>query len=76
MIDKLADLKLIGRNKDGTPNSHVNITGFQRLHNGAIWQQYEKHHKLAEAVYEMAKEALGEDKADAILKKHGIKLLD
>ena len=74
--DKLADLKLIGRNKDGTPNSHVNITGFQRLHNGAIWQQYEKHHKLAEAVYEMAKEALGEDKADAILKKHGIKLLD
>ena len=48
----------------------------QRLHNGAIWQQYEKHQKLAEAVYEMAKEALGKDKADAILKKHDIKLLN
>jgi len=54
----------------------VCLTGMQRLHNGAIWQQYEKHHKLAEAVYEMAKEALGEDKADAILEKHDIKLLN
>ena len=54
----------------------VCLTGMQRLHNGAIWQQYEKHQKLAEAVYEMAKEALGEDKADAILEKHDIKLLN
>ena len=54
----------------------VCLTGMQRLHNGAIWQQYEKHQKLAEAVYEMAKEALGQDKADAILEKHDIKLLN
>jgi hypothetical protein len=47
-----------------------------RLHNGAIWQNYTKHQKLAEAVYEMAKEALGKDKADAILEKHDIKLLN
>ena len=47
-----------------------------RLHNGAIWQNYTKHQKLAEAVYEMAKEALGEEKADAILEKHEIKLLN
>ena len=73
---KLADLKLVGKEKDGTPNHFVNVTGFQRLHNGAIWQQYEKHQRLAEAVYEMAKEALGEDKADAILEKHDIKLLN
>jgi hypothetical protein len=72
----LADANLIGKEKDGTPNSFVNITGMQRLHNGAIWQQYEKHQKLAEAVYEMAKETLGADKADAILKKHDIKLLN
>ena len=52
------------------------MTGFVRLHNGAIWQQYEKHQRLAEAVYEMAKEVLGEDKADAILEKHDIKLLN
>ncbi|BCV06145.1 MAG: hypothetical protein CM15mV126_490 [uncultured marine virus] len=32
--------------------------------------------RLAEAVYEIAKEALGEDKADAILEKHDIKLLN
>jgi hypothetical protein len=74
--EKLADLQLVGREKDGTPNHFINVTGMQRLHNGAIWQQYEKHQKLAEAVYEMAKEALGEDKADAILKKHDIKLLN
>ena len=54
----------------------VCLTGMQRLHNGAIWQQYEKHQKLAEAVYEMAKETLGQDKADAILEKHDIKLLN
>ncbi len=74
-IEKLADLELIGRDDDGTPNGFVNVTGFQKLHNGAIWQQYEKHQRLAEAVYEMAKEALGKDKADAILEKHDIKLL-
>ena len=73
---KLADLKLVGKEKDGTPNHFVNVTGFQRLHNGAIWQQYEKHQRLAEAVYEMAKETLGKDKADAILEKHDIKLLN
>ena len=74
--EKLADMKLVGREEDGTPNHFINVTGMQRLHNGAIWQQYEKHQKLAEAVYEMAKEALGEEKADAILEKHDIKLLN
>ena len=74
--EKLADLQLVGREEDGTPNHFINVTGMQRLHNGAIWQQYEKHQRLAEAVYEMAKEALGKDKADAILEKHDIKLLN
>jgi hypothetical protein len=74
--EKLADMKLVGREEDGTPNHFINVTGMQRLHNGAIWQQYEKHQQLAEAVYEMAKEALGKDKADAILNKHDIKLLN
>ena len=74
--EDLAKAGLVGREEDGTPNHFINITGFQRLHNGAIWQQYEKHQRLAEAVYEMAKEALGEDKADAILEKHDIKLLN
>ena len=74
--EKLADLQLVGREDDGTPNHFINVTGMQRLHNGAIWQQYEKHQRLAEAVYEMAKETLGKDKADAILEKHDIKLLN
>ena len=74
--EDLADIGLVGREDDGTPNHFINITGFQRLHNGAIWQQYEKHQRLAEAVYEMAKEALGKDKADEILEKHDIKLLN
>ena len=80
--DDLTDAGLVGKvnheyNTDGTKaNPLINMSGFMRLHNGAIWQQYEKHQRLAEAVYEMAKEALGEDKADAILEKHDIKLLN
>ena len=74
--EDLAEAGLVGREVDGTPNHFINVTGFQRLHNGAIWQQYEKHQQLPEAVYEMAKEALGKDKADAILNKHNIKLLN
>ena len=73
--EKLADLKLVGREKDGSPNHFVNVCGMQRLHNGAIWQQYEKHQQLLEAVYDLAKEAVGEEKADAILAKHEVKRL-
>ena len=73
--EKLADLGLVGRNKDGTPNHFTNITGMQKLHNGAIWQQYEKHNQLLEAVYDLAKEAVGEEKANAILDKNEVKRL-
>ena len=73
--ENLADIKLVGRSEDGTPNNFINITKFQQLHNGAIWQQYEKHQQLLEAVYDLAKEAVGEEKADAILEKHEVKRL-
>tara|TARA_R100001129_G_scaffold4119_2_gene3864 strand:+ start:16 stop:1026 length:1011 start_codon:yes stop_codon:yes gene_type:complete len=73
--DKLAELNLVGREKDGTPNHFINVTGMQRLHNGAIWQQYEKHNQLLEAVYDLAKETVGEEKANAILEKHEVKRL-
>jgi len=71
----LMDAKLIGKDENGKPTSFVNITGMTRLHNGAIWQQYEKHERLLEAVYDLAKEAVGEEKADAILDKHEVKRL-
>mgnify|MGYP003148878077 CR=1 FL=1 len=74
--EKLADMKLVGREEDGSPNHFINVTGMQRLHNGAIWQQYEKHQKLANAMYELAKEAVGEDKANEILEQNDIKLLN
>ena len=48
----------------------------QKLHNGAIWQQYTKHNQLLEAVYELAKESIGEEKANLILEKHEIKRLN
>ena len=73
--EHLAEMKLVGREDDGTPNHMINVCGFQRLHNGAIWQQYEKHERLLEAVYELAKESVGEEKADAILEKHEVKRL-
>ena len=73
--EKLAEMQLVGREEDGSPNHFINITGMQRLHNGAIWQQYEKHENLLNAVYELAVEAVGEDKANEILDKNEIKLL-
>ena len=53
----------------------IKMGALQRLHNGAIWQQYEKHQQLLEAVYDLAKEAVGEEKANAILDKHEVKRL-
>ena len=73
--EHLADLKLVGREKDGSPNHFVNVCGMQRLHNGAIWQQYEKHQRLLEAVYDLAEVSVGKEKADAILEKHEVKRL-
>ena len=72
----LLDANLIGKDDDGKPTSFVNLTGMSRLHNGAIWQQYEKHEQLLEAVYDLAKEAVGEEKANAILDKHEVKRLN
>ena len=74
--EALADMKLVGREEDGTPNHFVNVTGMQRLHNGAIWQQYEKTERLANAMYELAKAAVGEEKANEILEQNEIKLLN
>jgi len=74
--EKLADLKLVGREEDGTPNSFVNVTGMQRLHNGAIWQQYEKHQKLASAFYKLAEKTIGKEEADKLLTDEEIQLLN
>ena len=74
--EDLANAKIVGREKDGMPNSMVNWTAMSQLHNGAIWQQYEKHQRLAKAVYELAKVAVGEDKANEILEQNEIKLLN
>ena len=37
--EELAEMRLVGREPDGAPNHFINVTGMQRLHNGAIWQQ-------------------------------------
>jgi hypothetical protein len=74
--DDLVKAKLIGKDKDGNATRFVNWTGMSRLHNGAIWQQYEKHQNLAKAVYELAKAAVGEEKANEILEQNEIKLLN
>ena len=71
----LVDAKILGKDDEGNPTSFINITGLQRLHNGAIWQQYEKHQQLLEAVYDLAKKAVGKEEADSILDKHEVKRL-
>ncbi len=74
--EKLADMKLVGREEDGTPNHFINVTGMQRLHNGAIWQQYEKHQKLASAFYKLAEKTIGKEEADKLLTDEEIELLN
>ena len=74
--EKLAELDLVGRESDGTPNHFVSVTGFQRLHNGAIWQQYEKTQKLTQAMYKLAIKTLGKEEADKLLDEEEIKLLN
>ena len=74
--EKLAELKLVGRDDDGTPNHFINVTGMQRLHNGAIWQQYTELQKMKEMIYETMVDLIGKENADSKLKDHDIKLLN
>ena len=74
--ETLADLKLVGREKDGTPNKFLNVTKLQQLHNGAIWQQYTEMQKMKELMYDTMVEMLGKEKADQKLTDHDVKLLD
>ena len=52
------------------------MTGMSRLHNGAIWQQYEKHQRLASAFYKLAEKTIGKEEADKLLTEEEIKLLN
>ena len=74
--ESLAEAGLVGREKDGTPNNFINVTGMQRLHNGAIWQQYEKHQRLASAFYKLAEKTIGKEEADKLLTEEEIQLLN
>ena len=74
--ETLADLKLVGREEDGTPNKFLNVTKLQQLHNGAIWQQYTEMQKMKELMYDTMVEVIGKEKADQKLTDHDIQLLD
>ena len=74
--EDLAKAGLVGRENDGSPNHFINMSGFQRLHNGAIWQQYEKHQKLASAFYKLATKTIGKEEADKLLTEEEIQLLN
>ncbi len=74
--EDLANASIVGRDENGTPNTMVNWTAMSQLHNGAIWQQYEKTQRLTNAMYELAKAAVGEEKANEILEQNEIKLLN
>ena len=74
--EDLADAKIVGRDEDGTPNTMVNWTAMSQLHNGAIWQQYEKHQKLASAFYKLAEKTIGKEEADKLLTDEEIQLLN
>ena len=73
--EKLAELKLVGREDDGSPNHFVNVTGMQRLHNGAIWQQYEQFQNLLQAFEKVSTEVIGKEATKDLLEKNNIKKL-
>ena len=74
--EDLAAAKIVGRDKDGTPNSMINWMAMSQLHNGAIWQQYEKTQRLTQAMYKLATKTLGKEEADKLLDEEEIKLLN
>ena len=74
--EDLAAARIVGREEDGTPNSMVNWTAMSQLHNGAIWQQYEKTQRLTQAMYKLAIKTLGKEEADKLLDEEEIKLLN
>ena len=74
--DDLKDARLIGKDENGNATNFINLNGFIRLHNGAIWQQYEKHQKLASAFYKLAKKTIGKEEADKLLTEEEIQLLN
>ena len=74
--DDLQKARLIGTDENGNATSFVSLTGMQRLHNGAIWQQYEKTERLTQAMYKLAIKTLGKEEADKLLDEEEIKLLN
>ena len=76
----LQEAKILGTNspEDNAKGlkPFIKIGALQRLHNGAIWQQYTKHQQLLEAVYELAEKTIGKNEAKAILEKHEVKRLN
>ena len=72
--DLMGDVSDDGKAKGIKPL--ISLTGMQRLHNGAIWQQYTEMQKMKELMYETMVEMIGKDKADEKLKNHDIKLLN
>jgi len=72
----LIDAGVLAEDDDEGNKGFVNVTGLQRLHNGAIWQQYTEMQKMKELMYDTMVELIGKEKADAKLKDHDIKLLD
>jgi len=74
--DDLQKARLIGTDDDGNATPFVSLTGMSRLHNGAIWQQYEKTQKLTNAFYKLATKTIGKEEADKLLTEEEIKLLN
>ena len=72
----LIEAGVLAEDDDEGNKGFVNVTGMQRLHNGAIWQQYTEMQKMKELMYDTMVELIGKEKADAKLKDHDIKLLD
>jgi hypothetical protein len=72
----LQKARLIGTDDEGNATPMVNVTGMQRLHNGAIWQQYEKTERLANAFYKLATKTIGKAEADKLLTEEEIQLLN
>ena len=71
--DTLIDAGILGDKLEN--GGMTNITRLQRLHNGAIWQQYEQFQNLLQAFTKVSNEVIGKEATKELLDSNNIKKL-
>ena len=69
----LVDAGILGDTREN--GGLTNVTRLQKLHNGAIWQQYEQFQNLLQAFEKVSTEVIGKEATKDLLENNNIKML-